>query len=258
MKRKSSIVIIAAIVLSLIIPIGLGSAPVAKAATKTPAKAHVPELVQLWPWADTIYFEQIGMPKNAKSVQMYLRTTGKKVKTVKKNSYWHKKYKKNKKKYIIVKAKRKNRYNVYKAGKWRVILTTSKNYAQCKKPLKADKVYQIKFRGKNGKKLGKSSPIIQFKNVSKQLRKDYITDYNMWREERKKDLDQAKVNLSLPDDEDDYMTRQDHYDEDLYLYETVEIQCGHILYVDPWLADMPVPDMGTDIYKGMESEGKLL
>ena len=258
MKRKSSIVIIAAIVLSLIIPIGLGSAPIAKAATKTPAKAKVPELVQLWPWADTIYFEQMGMPKNAKSVQMYLRTTGKKVKTVKKNSYWHKKYKKNKKKYIIVKAKRKNRYNVYKAGKWRVILTTSKTYAQCVKPLKADKVYQIKFRGKNGKKLGKSSRIIQFKNVSKQLRKDYITDYNMWKKERKKDLDQAKANLSLPDDEDDYMSRQDHYDEALYLYETVEIQRGHILYVDPQLADMPVPDMGTDIYKGMESEGKLL
>ena len=258
MKRKSSIVIIAAIVLSLIIPIGLGSAPVAKAATKTPAKAYVPELVQLWPWADTIYFEQMGMPKNAKSVQVYLRTTGKKVKTVKKNSYWHKKYKKNKKKYIIVKAKRKNRYNVYKAGKWKVILTTSEENAQCVKTLKAGKIYQMKFRGKNGKKLGKSSRILQFRNLTKQQRKDCIEEYNKDIEWTTRRFEEAKANLGLPEDEDSYMTRQEEYDDAKYCYDNVKIISGYVLYVESWLADGPYPDMGTDIYHGMESAGKLL
>ena len=93
MKRRLCLSIMAAIILSLVIPIC--GAPAAKAAAKTPGKAYMPDLVQLWPWENTIYFEKIFMPKNAKSVQVYLRTTGKKVKTVKKNSYWHKKYKKN-------------------------------------------------------------------------------------------------------------------------------------------------------------------
>ena len=258
MKRKSSLVIIAAIVLSLIIPIGLGSAPTAKAATKTPGKAEMPELVQLWPWDNTIYVGHINLPKYAKSMQIYLRTTGKKVKTVKKNSYSYKKYKKNKKKYIIVKAKRKNRYNVYKAGKWKLIITTSEFSARCTKKLKANKVYQIRVRGKNGKKVGKSSMILQFRNISSQLRKDYIEDYNTQKKEMKEYLDKMQAELSLPEDEDDYMTRQDHYDDALYCYESAEIICGHVLYISPWLKDMPGPEKGTDIYYVMESEGKLL
>ncbi len=258
MKRRLSLVIMAAIVLSLIIPVGIGSAPIAKAATKTPGRAAMPKLVQLWPWDDTIFFEYIHLPKNAKSLQVYLRTTGKKVETVKKNSYAYKKYKKNKKRYIIVKAKRKNRYNVYKAGKWKRILTTNKFSARCTKKLKADKVYQISVRGKNGKKLGKRSRILQFRNVSKQLRKDYIEDFAKQKKELKEYYEEMESKLGEPDDPDDYMTREDHYDNAKYLYESVEIICGHVLYVHYDLVDGPSPEKGDDIYEDMSSEGRLL
>ena len=257
MKRRLCLSIMAAIILSLVIPIC--GAPAAKAATKV-GKASMPEFVQLWPWADTIYFEDIHFARNAKYMQVYLRTTGKKVKTVKKSSAAYRKYKKNKSKYIIVKAKRKNRYNVYKAGKWQLILTTSKTTAERQKKLKPNKVYQIKFRGKNGKKVGKSSKILQFRNVSKQLRKQYVESYNEGIKKELEDVEYWKGQLDQPDDEDSDWTNEEHYDYAQYCYEKAAIIYGHALYISETILGWPARDDYMSIYSRSEYDiyGKLI
>lgn len=165
------------VTLSLVI-IPIGGAPAAKAAAK-PAQAKLPEIILLHKWDNTLYFDEVRIPSRATSVQIYLRTTGKYVKTVKKNTYQYKKYKKNTKKYILVKNTGKKTYKVYKAGKWKKIKTTSKrNDVNYTNALKASKVYQLKVRGKKGSKTGKFSKMLQFNTVSKKTMKSTLKKYS--------------------------------------------------------------------------------
>lgn len=241
MKRRSMLTIIAVIVLSLAIPIGFGSVQVANAGT-TPARARVPGLVQLRPWDGTMWLDWVYIPKNTKVFQFYLRSTGKYVKTVKLNSREYRKYKKNQKKYIVVKNKKtKKQYRVYKAGKWKCILTTGtvSDYYRVDGPyapkvkLYDRKVYQLKVRGKNGKRVGRFSKILQFRTPSKATRLKYIDDY-VWDEELKGEV---AFDFAI----DPNITEEDK-EKAMAIYKLVPINCAYTVYVSSDPLDKPVAE----------------
>lgn len=241
MKRHFSIAIIAMIVLSLVI-IPIGGVPAAKAATKTPGKARVPGLVQLRPWDGTIWLDSVYIPKNTKNFQFYLRTTGKYVKTVKLNSRAYRKYKKNTKKYIVVKDKRtQKKYRVYKATKWKRILTTGKvsDYYRVDGPyapkvkLMDRAVYQLKVRGKNGKKVGKFSRILQFRTPSKKVREEYVERYELDEE--------FKGEIAFDTAIDENATDEDK-ESTMAEYKLVPINDAYTVYVSSDPVDMPVAE----------------
>lgn len=257
MKRKFGITVIAVIVLSLIIP--LCGAPAASAAAK-PAQAKIPEVILLHKWDNTLYFDEVRIPSRATSVQMYLRTTGKYVKTVKKNTYQYKRYKKNTKKYILVKNKGKKTYKVYKAGKWKKIITTSKrNDVVYTKSLKASKVYQLKVRGKKGSKTGKFSKMLQFQTVSnktmKAVRKDYGTekdaaDYDVLDLEAKKD-DPPHY------DGDEFIDPMEEYEKAVTLSKFVDYNYSKELFISKKILEIPQSDDGMT-YPFDEGTGTII
>lgn len=209
MKRKSRLTIIAVIVFSLVIPIGFGGAPAASAAAK-PARAKLPELVELHKWDNTLEFSWIRIPKRATSVQIYLRTTGKYVRTVKKNTYRYKKYRKNKN-YILVK-KGKRSYRVYKAGKWRKFVKTSEKYYEGNEnPLKYDRIYQLRVRGVKGKKTGKASKILQFRTLSKKAVSKAHDKYSAEKQKAEDYVAYCEEHLNDPDGEDNWDSVDERY-----------------------------------------------
>ena len=240
MKRRLCLSIMAAIILSLVIPIC--GAPPANAAISKPSRAYVPDLVQLRPWDDTIYFDEISLPQNAKSLQFYLRTTGKYVKTVKKNTKAYKKYKKNQKKYIVVKNKKaKNRYMVYKAGKWKLIWTEkdldynlgTERYVIAKYKLKNSRVYQLRVRGKNYSRVGKYSKILQFKTPSKKVREDYIYDYELQEVLRGEILGDLEIDVHATEKDIEYAREK---------YELVSVDYAYTVYVSKDVLDSIDPN----------------
>lgn len=258
MKRKSGLAIIAVIVLSLIIP--LCGAPAASAATK-PAQAKIPEIILLHKWDNTLYLDEVRIPSRATSVQMYLRTTGKYVKTVKKNTYQYKKYKKNTKKYILVKNKGKNTYKVYKAGKWKRIITTSKkHYGDYEKPLKASKVYQLKVRGKKGSKTGKFSKMLQFKTVSNKTMDAVRGDYGMEKdiaETTVLDREEAIDEPPYEGEEVNIEARKAAYEEAVIKSKYVDYDYSKVLFISKGIREMPVPDEGL-FYQFDDATGSVI
>lgn len=198
----------ALIVLSLVI-IPVGGVPAAKAAAK-PAQAKLPKSIRLHTWDNTLCFGWVRIPKRATSVQVYLRTTGKYVRTVKKNSYKYKKYKKNKAKYILVK-KNKKYYKVYKAGKWHKFATISDNYSADENPLKYYKIYQLRFRGKNGNKVGKFSKMLQFRTLSKKVVAKAYARYSKEKQEAEDFVAYCEEHLNDPDGPDNWDPDDDYY-----------------------------------------------
>lgn len=240
MKKRFCLSILAAIILSLVIPIC--SAPPANATIKTPTRANLPELVQIRPWDNTIYMSEVYAPRHAKTLQFYIRPTGKYVKTVKKNTKAYKKYKKNQKKYIVVKdKKRKNRYMVYKAGKWKLILTKTERLYEletethliAKYTFKDSRVYQLRVRGKNYSLVGKYSKILQFKTPSKKTRELYIKNHNDAKELRGTIAEQYYEELADPNDippGSPYLKARD-------MLEKTEFDYGYTVYVTDYVRD---------------------
>ena len=242
MKRRFWLPFLAAIILSLVIPVC--GAPAAKAAVK-PAQAKLPEVILLHKWDNTLYFDDVRIPSRATSVQIYLRAAGKYVKTVKKNTYQYRKYKKNTKKYILVKNKGKKTYKVYKAGKWKRIKTTSKrNNVNYTDPLKASKVYQLKVRGKKGSKTGKFSKMLQFNTVSKKTMKSTLKEYSP-----KKDAADMDV-LDLEENTEEYENAQ-------ILSRFVDYDYSKELFISKRILEIPVPDEGL-FYQFNEGTGTVI
>ena len=258
MKRKFGITVIAVIVFSLIIP--LCGAPEASAAAK-PARAKIPEIILLQKWDNTLYFDEVRIPNRATSVQMYLRTTGKYVKTVKKNTYQYKRYKKNTKKYILVKNKGKNTYKVYKAGKWKKIISTSKKQnVTYDKSLKASKVYQLKVRGKKGSKTGKFSKMLQFKTVSsktvKAVKKKYEPEW-ITAETEMLDKEEALDEPPAEGEVVDHEARQAAYEEAVTRLQYVKYDHSKVLFISKRILEIPVPDEGL-FYQFEDATGSVI
>lgn len=259
MKRRSSLIIIVAIVLSLIIPIGIGGAPVVKAATK-PAQAKIPEVILLHKWDNTLYFDEVRIPSRATSVQIYLRTTGKYVKTVKKSTYQYKKYKKNTKKYILVKNKGKSTYKVYKAGKWKRIKTTSKKHdVLYGKSLKASKVYQIKVRGKKGSMTGKCSKMLQFNTVSSKTVKKVRRDYGLAKDAAENyALDCEATKDNPPHYEgDELVDPMEEYEKAVTLSKYVDYDYSKELFISKKILEIPQSDDGMT-YPFSKGKGTII
>ena len=260
MKRRFWLPFLAAIILSLVIPVC--GAPAAKAAAK-PAQAKLPEVILLHKWDNTLYFDEVRIPSRATSVQIYLRAAGKYVKTVKKNTYQYRKYKKNTKKYILVKNKGKKTYKVYKAGKWKKIKTTSKrNDVNYTDPLKDSKVYQLKVRGKKGSKTGKFSKMLQFNTVSKKTMKNTLKEYSP-----KKDGADSVVLEWEPQKDDPPFSYEDgevidamaEYEKAETLSKYVDYKYSKELFISKGILEIPVPDEEDALfYQFNEGTGTLI
>lgn len=143
-------------------------------AAKTPSKAQLPDLIYLGKIGNDIFFDYISVPKNAKTLEIWIRRAAYKkyVGTVKKGTSKYKKYAKSKK--YILKKKSGKTYKVYKkvkAAKWVKIVDTKKSeflfdwktYNGKTYKIKKSTCYQVRVRGRNGTKHGKYSRTIKFK-----------------------------------------------------------------------------------------------
>ena len=257
MKRRFWLPFLAAIILSLVIPVC--GAPAAKAAAK-PAQAKLPEVILLHKWDNTLYFDEVRIPSSATSVQIYLRAAGKYVKTVKKNTYQYRKYKKNTKKYILVKNKGKKTYKVYKAGKWKKIKTTSKKYnVNYSTALKASKVYQLKVRGKKGSKTGKFSKMLQFQTVSNKTMKAVRKDYGMEKDAADYDVLDLEAKKDDPPhyEGDEFIDPMEEYENAQILSMFVDYKYSKELFISKGILEIPVPDEGL-FYQFNEGTGTVI
>lgn len=160
-------------------------------AATTPSKAQLPDMIYLGKIGNDIYFDYISLPKNAKTLEIWIRRAAyrKYVCTVKKGTSKYRKYYRSKS--YVLKKKSGKTYKVYKkikAAKWVKIIDTKKieylfdwkTYNGKTYKIRESKRYQIRVRGRNGKKHGKYSNIIKFKAHSENTLDKY---YEMYEDE---------------------------------------------------------------------------
>ena len=225
-RSESSIAVIMAAV--AVIMLAAAMMPNEAFAAKTPGKATLPERVYLRLYSNDLVFEDAVIPQNATGLEVWIRKAAysKYVKTVKKNSSAYKKYKKNKK-YVFKKSGSK--YKVYKtisAGKWTRILRTKEKDFEYNGDTAFNTLYQLRVRGKNGKKYGKYSSSFKFRTLSKakvlEMGAKYDAEYNELVEKMKaaqavldnpesteEQKDDAKKQIEICDDEISMMEEKD-------------------------------------------------
>ncbi|MBE6041974.1 MAG: hypothetical protein E7220_05570 [Clostridiales bacterium] len=212
MKRIVRLTVSLVLSLVLMMPL-LGTGEVFAAGK--PGKASLPDRVIVKLYNNKLAVRNVNKPKYATSVRFYLKANAKYIKTVKKGSKAYKKYRRNKKKYILKKSGKK--YKVYrkiKGAKWKKInMIDDGSWDQLtyvyQTQLGFNKQYMFRCRGVNDSGAGSYSKTLTFYTQSKAQYKSIKSKFNK---------DKAQL-----DPEDEYHllleALQDEYSDFVYMYD---------------------------------------